>query len=406
MTATGVKDKTAGTGAAPSSGRWRRWAIGTSLALALLLAVLVAIPIVVWMSRDAIINSDWVRAAMLDRVEVALSRRPQWEGGVTLDWIIDPRTDVRDPVQRSQIILTLGAGALPSPAGFSGQPLTTWNRIQLVIDGGALRALVNGDRWQIRKLEIDGLELHGETNLAGEHNWEGLFANPATAPTPSILIERLTLPQMAVHHRAADGSRFSLMTQGLQLEQLQRSPAGAWKLPQLRLTTRDGAQLGLSDVTLTDASQKEVVQAASFTMQWQIQKLSLRSLPLRELSVPTWFTENEAALFVPLARGRLAVGRDGTKIEVESMRIDHTSIKGEIFSTPAGVDLGLQLGRLQLDSYLGQSTISRPREVNAALSDMLPIEALRNLGLRGDIEIEELAWGGDRIRGLNVQIRP
>ncbi len=405
MTATGVKDKTPRTDAARPGGRWGRWAIGTGLALALLLAVLLAVPVVVWLSRDAILNSDWVRAEVLARAELALNRRPQWEGGVELNWITEPRTDVQNLLSMSQFVLTLGAGTLPSPAGFSGQPLSAWNRIQLVIDGGTLRSWANGDRWQIRKLEIDGLVLRGETNLAGEHNWEGLFASPVATATPNILIEQLLLPHMAVHHQAADGSRFSLMTQGLQFEELRLDPAGAWQVQQIRLTSNDGAQLDLADVMLTDASQTPLSQAASFTTGWQIQNLSLRSLPLRALSVPAWFNDSEAPLFVPQARGRLAVGGDGTKMWLESLQIDSTPIKGEIDSTPAGIDLRLQLGRLPLDPYLGPSTISSG-DTNTGLANKLPLDTLRQLGLRGDIEIEELAWGDDRIRGVNIQISP
>ena len=411
MTATGVKDKTAETNGVRPGVRWGRWALGVVLALAGLLTLLLALPLLVWINRDVVLDSAPIRTELLDRAEAALGRRPQWQGSLRLDWAIEPLADIRNAVAMSHVVVTMGAGTLPGSDGFSGQPLLAWNQIKVVIDGSALKSLATGARWHFREIQVDGLVLQGEQNRLGEYNWAYLFAGSTDFDTP-VRLDQLRLPQMALHYQAADGLLFSLKTESAQLDGLQREPNGVWRIDEFHVATRDGAELRLSDLATTSADPTSARQESTLSLRWQVENLALRSLPLHELAVPTWLIESEAPLRVVQATGQLTAGNDGLELGFDALKIDSTAAEGRFLSTPvAPPELRLHLDRLLLDAYLGpaavgSSAISPADRSPAAISDTLPFDALRRLALRAEIDIDELAWGQDRIRGLSIQISP
>lgn len=411
VTATGVKDKTTEPNVVRPGVRWGRWAIGVGLVLAGLLALLLALPLLVWINRDIVLDSARVRTALLNQAEAALGRRPQWEGALRLDWTIEPYADIRHAVAMSQVVVTVGSGTLPNSDGFSEQPLLAWNQIKVVIDGSALKSLVAGERWHFHEIQVDGLVLQGEQNQLGEYNWAYLFAGSTDFDTP-VRLDQLRLPQMALHYQAADGLPFSLKTESAQLDGLQREPNGVWRIDELHVATSDGAELGLSDLMTTSADPTSARPESTLSLRWQVENLALRSLPVHELAVPTWLIESEAPLRVVQATGQLTAGNDGLELGFDALKIDSTAAEGRFLSTLVGPpELRLHLDRLLLDAYLGpaavgSTAISPADRSPAAISDTLPFDALRSLAWRAEIDIDELAWGQDRIRGLSIQISP
>lgn len=395
----------------------RSYLRGGLLAAAGMLVLIITLPIVLWGGRHLILNHSLVRAWLLDQAEVELGLRPRWQGELRLEWSKD-------------LVVTLGAGELPNPPGFSAAPLLAWDQLQWSMNQDALRELWRTGDLHILKVEIDTLRLHGETNASGAANWQALFPGPDTRPNTRVKIDGITLSIASIEYWQPEQNPISLSIERLVVENLQRDVQDHWQIKNIELETTDRAQFKLHNFLLIPSSQDTTALNTGITTEWQVQNVNLR-----QFAMPNWANHSSAPLVIASAAGRLisltlpnsaaapsATGDPATdqnptmlekltgKLQVDSLQIDDVQLRGSLTMRPQSTVIDLAIPRLRLDPFLasGDRAWSEPTLGGnpSSLMAQLPLETLRDLGLAGVIRIEELSWGRDRLTGVAIRLTP
>lgn len=370
------------------------------------------------MARDVILNHSWIRARLLDQAEVALGVRPHWRGELRLEWTADENPALRQSPpgslawRASRFTVVIGAGELPNPPGFSDHPFLSWGVLRLTMQGSALETLWRTADWHIRDLQIEDLKIHGERDVSGTGNWQVLLPLEGQASASQLQIDRIELRRASFSYQQIGNDQISLVTQLVELNQLQRTTTDLWRIKDLVLTTQDLGQWELNDFSLAiqeTSADSFVIDAMT---RWRIQNLALRKLPL-PARIPAWIDETEAPLVITEAQGKLQPLRTSSTqlshvdalLQIDTLQLDDTHLQGIVRFTPATLDVRLDFGELTLDSFIPRSKQGFAAS-DEPLRELLPWSTLRRLGLRGVVHIDELRWGPDRLRGVALEISP
>ena len=404
--------------------------------LGALLMVVVALPTVVVLWRNEVINSAPVREQIGDAVQELTGRQATLGGRIDLD-------------EFPWIGVVIGPGELANPPGFDGPPLLAWDEIRLRVHYSSLHAASP----LLDPLVVSGLKVRLRRDARGRDNWSDLGSRVDSGPPLAALtLPRIELRDLLVSYTDETTSQRPLAELSealLTIDDIRRGAGrveGArWRIASVELTGEGRARLpraGSAGVELADSLKVRLknidlrvpddadaavsvaaatgslgaLQAELRPLRWTptllTTRLQVRAAALDELlqavGIEPPFSSTPQQLQLRQLRAQLRRGKDGTlRVTNLDLGVDDTRIRGELRLGEL-VALALEVDSIDADRYA--AALNKPAggaqpasESPGRMLQTVPT-MLQALPIAGTVRIDQLRTQGAVLAGVTLRL--